>query len=54
MMYQEICCYCYVFLSFSRSKMRLHRPSPVSSRVIDIGFDNTGSFIFSDCASWRG
>jgi hypothetical protein len=33
--------------------LRLHHPSPVGSRVIDIGLDNTSS-IFSDSAAWRG
>ncbi|WVZ63134.1 hypothetical protein U9M48_012793 [Paspalum notatum var. saurae] len=31
--------------------MRPHRPPPVDSRVIDIGFDNTSFLIFFDCAA---
>jgi hypothetical protein len=39
---------------FPRSEIGFASPSPVGLRVIDIGFYNTGSFIFSDCAAWCG
>jgi hypothetical protein len=51
-MYQIYCC--CVFSFFFQSEIGFASPSPVGSRVIYIGFDNTDSFIFSDCATWRG
>jgi hypothetical protein len=41
-------------LVFFQSEIGFASPSPVGSRVIYIGFDNTDSFIFSDCATWHG
>jgi hypothetical protein len=48
---QICCCCCVSFSFFPDQRSGLRRPPPVDSRVLDIGFNNTGFLIFFDGAT---